>query len=165
MKNSIHTWIQNFLKDIWGLGATEFSDSKGWNEARNSQGWLQLDEGDWIAVSDRGSHCCSTIFFIYLFSLTLPILLKVPFICFPGARGSVVVKALCWGRAIALAVSRRRPTAAARVETRVWSCGILCWTKVALGQVFRENTSVSPANLHFICFSTITITYHPGLAQ
>jgi hypothetical protein len=29
------------------------------------------------------------------------------------------------GRAIALAVSRRLPTAAARVQTRVWSCGIL----------------------------------------
>jgi hypothetical protein len=29
------------------------------------------------------------------------------------------------GRAIAQAVSRRFPTAAARVQTRVWSCGIL----------------------------------------
>jgi hypothetical protein len=29
------------------------------------------------------------------------------------------------GRAIAQAVSRRLPTAAVRVETRVWSCGIL----------------------------------------
>jgi hypothetical protein len=29
------------------------------------------------------------------------------------------------GRAIAQAVSRRLPTAAARVQTRVWSCGIL----------------------------------------
>jgi hypothetical protein len=29
------------------------------------------------------------------------------------------------GRAIAQAVSRRLPTAAAQVETRVWSCGIL----------------------------------------
>jgi hypothetical protein len=37
------------------------------------------------------------------------------------------------GRAIAQAVSRRLPTAAARVQTRVWSCGILWWTKVALG--------------------------------
>jgi hypothetical protein len=58
------------------------------------------------------------------------------------ARGSVVVKALCCkpegrgfksrsggfflkGRAIAQAVSRRLPTAAARVQNRVWSCGIL----------------------------------------
>jgi hypothetical protein len=29
------------------------------------------------------------------------------------------------GRAIAQAVSRRLPTMAARVQTRVWSCGIL----------------------------------------
>jgi hypothetical protein len=29
------------------------------------------------------------------------------------------------GRTIAQAVSRRLPTAAARVQTRVWSCGIL----------------------------------------
>jgi hypothetical protein len=36
------------------------------------------------------------------------------------------------GRAIAQAVSRRLPTAAARVQTRVWSCGILWWTNVAL---------------------------------
>jgi hypothetical protein len=43
------------------------------------------------------------------------------------------------GRAIAQAVSRRLPTAAAPVQTRVWSCGILWWAKVALGQVFSEN--------------------------
>jgi hypothetical protein len=33
--------------------------------------------------------------------------------------------------------------------------------KVALGQVF----SVSLANLHSTNFSTITLTYHPGLVQ
>jgi hypothetical protein len=33
--------------------------------------------------------------------------------------------AIVSGRAIAQAVSRRLPTAAARVQTRVWSCGIL----------------------------------------
>jgi hypothetical protein len=44
------------------------------------------------------------------------------------------------GRAIAQAVSRRLPTAAAaRVQTRIWSCVIFWWTKVALGQVFSEN--------------------------
>jgi hypothetical protein len=43
------------------------------------------------------------------------------------------------GRAIAQAVSRRLPTTAARVQTWVGSCGILWWTKVALGQVFSEN--------------------------
>jgi hypothetical protein len=65
------------------------------------------------------------------------------------------------GRAIAKAVSRRLPTAAARVHTRVWSCGILWWTKLALGQ-FSPRTSVSPANLHSICFSTIIFTITRG---
>jgi hypothetical protein len=32
---------------------------------------------------------------------------------------------LAEGRAIAQAVTRRLPTAAVRVQTRVWSCGIL----------------------------------------
>jgi hypothetical protein len=41
------------------------------------------------------------------------------------------------GRAIAEAVSRWLPTAAARVRARVWSCGIVV-DKVALGQVFSE---------------------------
>jgi hypothetical protein len=36
--------------------------------------------------------------------------------------------------------------------------------KVALGQVFSEY-SVSPANPHSTNFSTITITYHPGLVR
>jgi hypothetical protein len=37
----------------------------------------------------------------------------------------------------------------------------LWWTKVALGQVFPR-TSVSPANLHSICFSTIIFTITRG---
>jgi hypothetical protein len=36
--------------------------------------------------------------------------------------------------------------------------------KVALGQVF-PSTSISPANLYSTNFSTITITYHPGLVR
>jgi hypothetical protein len=52
-------------------------------------------------------------------------------------------------------VNCRLPTMAARVQTRVWSCGILWWTKVALGQV-------SPANLHSIYFSTIVFTITRG---
>jgi hypothetical protein len=36
--------------------------------------------------------------------------------------------------------------------------------KVALGQ-FSPNTSVSPDNLYSTNFSTITLTYHPGLVQ
>jgi hypothetical protein len=65
------------------------------------------------------------------------------------------------GRAIAQAVSRRLPTAAARVQTRIWSCGILWWTKVALGQVFSENFGL-PCHLHSICFSTMIFTVTRG---
>jgi hypothetical protein len=36
--------------------------------------------------------------------------------------------------------------------------------KVALGQVFSKYFGF-PANLHSTNFSTITITYHPGLVQ
>jgi hypothetical protein len=36
--------------------------------------------------------------------------------------------------------------------------------KVALGQVFSEYFGF-PANLHSTNFSTITLTYHPGLVQ
>jgi hypothetical protein len=57
-------------------------------------------------------------------------------------------------RAIAQAVSRLLPNPAARVQTRVCSCGILWWTKVELGQDFSENFGF-PGNLHSICFSTI----------
>jgi hypothetical protein len=37
--------------------------------------------------------------------------------------------------------------------------------KVAMGQVFSPSTSVSPVNLYSTSYSTITITYHPGLVQ
>jgi hypothetical protein len=40
----------------------------------------------------------------------------------------------------------------------------LWWPKWRRGR-FCPSTSVSPANLHFTNFSTITITYHPGLVQ
>jgi hypothetical protein len=64
------------------------------------------------------------------------------------------------GRAIAQAVSCRLPTAAARVETRVWSCGILWWTKVALGQVFSENFSF-PCHSTFHLLLRNHLHYHP----
>jgi hypothetical protein len=73
-------------------------------------------------------------------------------------------KSVRLGRVIAQAVSRRLPIAAARVQTRVWSCGILWGTKVALGQVFSENFG-------FLCQSTFHLLlhnhlhYHPRLAQ
>jgi hypothetical protein len=40
----------------------------------------------------------------------------------------------------------------------------LWWTKWRWGR-FSLTTSVSPANLHSTNFSTITLTYHPGLVQ
>jgi hypothetical protein len=40
----------------------------------------------------------------------------------------------------------------------------LWWTKWRWGR-FTPSTSVSPANLHFTNFSTITITYHPELVH
>jgi hypothetical protein len=55
------------------------------------------------------------------------------------------------GRAIAEAVSRRLPTAAARV----WQVG--WWTKLRRGRV-SPSTSVSPASLHSTKFSIITLT-------
>jgi hypothetical protein len=67
----------------------------------------------------------------------------------------------CTRRAIAQAVSRWLPTAAARAQTRGWSCGI-CGGQSGR---YSQSTSVSPANLHSTNFSTITITYHLGLVQ
>jgi hypothetical protein len=61
-----------------------------------------------------------------------------------------------FGRAIAQAVSCRFPTAVARVQTRVWSCAILWWTKVAVGQVFSENFG-------FPCQSTFHLLLHNHL--
>jgi hypothetical protein len=41
----------------------------------------------------------------------------------------------------------------------------LFWAKWRWGGKFSLSTSVSLANHHSIKFSTITITYHPGLVQ
>jgi hypothetical protein len=71
---------------------------------------------------------------------------------------------LILGRAIVQAVSRRLPTAAAWVQTRVWSCGILLWTKVALGQVFSENFGF-PCQSTFYLLLHNHLHYHPRLAQ
>jgi hypothetical protein len=60
------------------------------------------------------------------------------------------------GRAVAQAVSRRLPTAAVRVQIRIWSCGILWWTKVALGQVLS-------VNFGFPCQSTFHLLLHNHL--
>jgi hypothetical protein len=58
------------------------------------------------------------------------------FFCFTIQTLSKLYKSV--GCAIAQAVSRRLPTATTRVQTRVWSCEILWWTKVGLGQVFSD---------------------------
>jgi hypothetical protein len=68
------------------------------------------------------------------------------------------------GRAIAQAVSHRLPTTVARVQTRVWSYGILWWTKVALGQVFSKNFSF-PCQSTFHLLLHNHLHYHPRLAQ
>jgi hypothetical protein len=69
------------------------------------------------------------------------------------------------GRAIAQAVSCRLPTVAARVKTRVWSCGILWWTKVALGQVFSEENFGFPCQSTFHLLLRNHLHYHPRLSQ
>jgi hypothetical protein len=66
------------------------------------------------------------------------------------------------GRAIAQAVSRWLPTAAARVRAQVRSCGI-CGGQSGTGAGFVPSTSVSPANPHSTNWSIII--YHPGLVQ
>jgi hypothetical protein len=53
---------------------------------------------------------------------------------------------------------------AARVKSGSSHVGFVV-DKVALGQVFSKYILVSPANLHSTNFSTITLTYHPGLVQ
>jgi hypothetical protein len=58
-------------------------------------------------------------------------------------------------------VSRRLPTAAARVRGQVRSCGI-CGRKSGTG---TGSTSISPANSHSTDCSTFTIVCHPGLVE
>jgi hypothetical protein len=67
-----------------------------------------------------------------------------------------------FGRAIAQAVSRWRPTAAVRGSKPDLGMWDLWWDKVALGR-FSPSTSVSPAIVvRSTNYSTITLTYHPG---
>jgi hypothetical protein len=72
-------------------------------------------------------------------------------------KGTYNESSLCYvkGRAVAQAVSRWLPTAAARVRVRAGMWG-LWWTKRHWGS-FSPSTSVSPAN-HFTNFSIIIIT-------
>jgi hypothetical protein len=56
------------------------------------------------------------------------------------------------------------PTAAARVQTRVQSCGI-CGLQSGAGADFLRVLQSPPANFYSTNFSTITITYHLGLVQ
>jgi hypothetical protein len=79
--------------------------------------------------------------------MTVPLYCRLPF--------NVVFTANC-GRAIAQAVSRWLPNAAARVRARVWSSGIYCGQSGTEAGFLR--TSVSPANLYSIKFSILTLT-------
>jgi hypothetical protein len=67
------------------------------------------------------------------------------------------------GRAIAQAVSRRLPTAAARVQTRVGTWDFVM-DKVPLGQVFSENFGF-PRQSTFHHALHNHLHYHPRLAQ
>jgi hypothetical protein len=59
--------------------------------------------------------------------------------------------------AIAAAVSRWLPTAAARVHARVWQVGFVV-DRVALGQVFCEYFGFPAKTIHSTNFSILTIT-------
>jgi hypothetical protein len=66
---------------------------------------------------------------LYIFSL-----LSVLSLLYNNAPITVVERSKAW--TLAQAVSRRLPTAAARVQTRVWSCGILWLDKSGAGAGF-----------------------------
>jgi hypothetical protein len=66
------------------------------------------------------------------------------------------------GRAIAEAVSRWFPTAAARVRARVWQVGFVV-DRMTPGQVFSDS-SVSPAN-HISFHQLLHRHNHPGQVQ
>jgi hypothetical protein len=76
-------------------------------------------------------------FIIQLFFITVGVNMAAMLTTYAQEQQHAVIQFV--GRTIAHAVSRRLTTAAAWVQTRVWSCGILWWTKVTRGQVFSEN--------------------------
>jgi hypothetical protein len=80
------------------------------------------------------------------------------FYLFMGGKVNYIICSRKYGP---LSVSRRLPTAAARVQTRVWSCGIFWWTKVALGQVFSENFGLFPLPITFHLLLHNHLHYHP----
>jgi hypothetical protein len=66
------------------------------------------------------------------------------------------------GRAIAQAVSRRLPTAAVRVQTRVWFMWDFVMDKSGAGSGYLRELRFPLPNLHSICFSTIIFTITRG---
>jgi hypothetical protein len=114
--------------------------------------WAIAGTESWVQSRSPLSFFLLLHFLLVYFGGTLPVTL---------AQWS---KAWTDGRAIAQAVSRRLPTAAVRVQTRVWSCGILWWTKRALGQVFSENFGF-PCQYTFHQLLYNHLHYHPRLAQ
>jgi hypothetical protein len=75
-----------------------------------------------------------------------------------------VTTSMNWSRAIAEAVSRRIPTAAARVRAQVGSCGI-CGGQSGTRAGFLRELRFRRHNSHSINCSTITSINHPGLVQ
>jgi hypothetical protein len=69
---------------------------------------------------------------------------------------------IAYGRAIAQTVSRRLPTAAARVRAQVRS-GWICGGQIGSETGFPPSISVSPANSYYTKCSILIC--HPGLVQ
>jgi hypothetical protein len=85
------------------------------------------------------------------------------FLLFPNKLTSLAWATSC-GRAIAQAVSRWLPTAAARGSRPGLVMWDLWWTKWHWGR-FSPSASVSSANLHSTSYSTIILIYHLGFVQ
>jgi hypothetical protein len=159
-----NTWLPAFQRNIllsrqgwncfnWVSYVEEDEMYDLWNRTEKDEKWVS----NWImflpSISALGSFRLSRI--DVRFPFLTHVLLSV---------GFSVRLSLRLGRAIAQAVSRRLLTAAAQVQTRVWSCGILWWTKVALGQVFSENFGF-PCQSTFYLLPHNRLYYHPRLAQ
>jgi hypothetical protein len=97
------------------------------------------------------------IIIIWVIHESLPIFTALKYVCIPVLFCNYIM-----GFAVAQAVSRWLPTAAARVRVRPGVCG-LWWTKRHWGR-FSSSTSVFPANHRSTNFSIVLITrcWHNG---
>jgi hypothetical protein len=158
LNSYIHTWCKNVkFKCYCLLYHLEFrSVSQLWtvsvNNACNSQ--LPLTEllmkMDCVWNALENSKLINSSHIVYWFNAEMIITFK-----------EITVLTICYGRAIAQAVSRWLLTSAARVRSQVtWD---LWWTKWHWGR-FSPSTWVSSANPHSSNCSIIII-YHLGLVQ